>query len=113
MRPIVSSSSAGVAGWIRALAVASPRARSTAPVPETRSLSSVCASFPQIAGAGDFDLRAGRLLQARGQTDAAAGQDHSDVAAADPDILYGEPPALFEETAIQPPGDFIRLKHRL
>jgi hypothetical protein len=63
--------------------------------------------------AGDFDLRAGSFLQARGQADAAAGQDHGDVARANPNILYGEVPALFEKTAMQPPGDFIRLKHRL
>ena len=64
-------------------------------------------------GAGNFDLRAGKLLQARGQADAASRQDDSDVARADPDILDGEPPALFVETAMQPPGDFILLQHRL
>ena len=64
-------------------------------------------------GAGDFDLRAGKLLQACSQSDAAARQDHSDVTASDPDVLDRAAPALSEQTAMQPTGDFIRLEHRL
>jgi hypothetical protein len=64
-------------------------------------------------GAGNFDLRAGKILQACSQSDAAARQDHSDVTASDPDVLDRAAPALSEQTAMQPPGDLIRLEHRL
>ena len=84
-----------------------------APAPETRSSSRALRTLSANRGAGNFDLRAGKLLQARGQTDTASGQDDGDIARADPDILDGEPPALFQETAMKPPGDFILPQHRL
>jgi cytochrome c5 len=64
-------------------------------------------------GAGNFDLRAGKLLQARSQADPAAAQDYSDVASADPDILDGKPTALLHETPMKAACDCALLKHRL
>jgi len=70
---------------------------------------------PSGKGAGGtvgFDFHPDSFFQASGQTDASAGQDHGNVAAADPDILDCKTPALFEKTVVQPRRDFICLKHQ-
>jgi hypothetical protein len=58
-------------------------------------------------------LHSRRLLQSRGQADAAGGQHHCDVAAADPDIFDSEPSAFFVELMVKAPCDFARFKHLL
>jgi hypothetical protein len=69
-------------------------------------------SGKEAGGTVGFDFHPDCFFQASGHTDSSAGQDHSNIAAADPDILDGKTPALFEKTVVKPPGDFICLKHR-
>jgi hypothetical protein len=64
-------------------------------------------------GAGNSDLRAGKLLQACSQADTASGKDDGNVAAADPHIFDGEPPTLLHENPMKAACDCSRFKHRL